>query len=257
MKKKILLLITLLLTITLTGCKKEEPKEIIKLTAKDNETMEIVSQLIYDGEKESFKVDDLTNEKKEIIARNLVEGNLLETTGEEMQEKFNEYFGTDQTIEFHDIPCFMTHNNEEEQILYKFNKGTDKYEYNDKHPGHGGGGTASKNTMMQYYSLLIDGNTVYYDTKVLYYGPTVCYDIGGCEYGKLYKTYKDYKNETNSILDISNSKYTTKDENDFPKTDLDAVLSDYMTEGTSIRFTFVKENNKLTFKEYELIKEEE
>lgn len=252
MKKKILLLITLLLTITLTGCKKEETVEPIKITSEDNKIMETVSELIYDGEKDNFKIEDLTDEKKEIIARNLVEGNLLETTGAEMQEKFNKYFGTNIKIEFHDIPCFMTHANEEEQILYKFNKETDKYEYNDKHPGHGGGGTATKNTMMQYYSLVVDGNTIDYYTKVLYYGPTVCHDIGGCEYGKLYKTYKDYKNETNSILDISNSKYTTKDENDFPKTDLDAVLNDYMTEGTSIRFTFIKENDKLTFKEYNI-----
>ena len=251
MKKKLLIIMTLLLAITLTGCKKEEPKVEIKLTSEDNEIMEVASQLIFDGAKDNFKMSDITEEQKEIIARNLVEGNLLETTGSDMEKKFQKYYGTNQKVEFHDIPCFMTHNNEEEQILYKFNKETDKYEYNDKHPGHGGGGTGTKNTLMEYYSIIVDGNTIYYDVNVLFYGPTICHDVGGCEYGKLYKTYKDYKDGTNELLDISNIKYTTKDENDFPKTDLDSILKDYKADGATYRFTFVKEDGKLTFKEYE------
>ena len=47
-------------------------------------------------------------------------------------------------------------NNEEEQILYYYDKEQDKYVYNDKHPGHGGGGVERIGFYLDYDNLEID-----------------------------------------------------------------------------------------------------
>ena len=253
MKKKLLIIMTLLLAITITGCTKTtkgEEEPTIKFTLEDTEAMEKVSKYIVFGEKESLKVEELTEEEKETIARAIIEKATLETTGTEMRTNFQKYFGKDQTVIFHNIPCFEQHQTEEEQILFVFNQETDKYEYSPNHPGHGGGGNAKIKYLVANDGITIDGNTINYDAKVLFYGPSFCYDVGGCKQGKLYKTYSDAKNETNSILDIDNSEYTSDGEYGIPQADLDAVLEDYKKEGSTYRFTFIKENDNVIFKEY-------
>ena len=250
MKKKLIIIMTLLLVVTITGCKKKEKEEEgFTLTLEDSETMKKVSNLAFVIDKDSIKVEDYTNEEKEVIARQMVD-NILESTGEEMRLEFQKYFGKDQTVEFHDIPCWN-----DPYALYIFNNETDKYESNPDHPGHGGEGKVTTQKLMGTPNLTIDGNTIYYDTKVLFYGPFYC-SYGECNYGKLYKTYQDAINETNPIIEIKDTEYYIMNAEGPATANLETVVDDYKDKANTYRFTFVKEKDKLTFKEYKILKEE-
>lgn len=261
MKKKILFVSVLLLTITvLTGCsltKEKETKEptLIEeaiVTNEEAKTLDKITKIIFNVEKEELKVEDLTEEEKGEIARELTEGRYTETSGKEMTSLFQKYFGEGQTVKFGDIKCFMDHQNENEQTLYYFDKEKDKYVYNESHPGHGGGGVAFIGNKMTFDSLGIVGNEYHYNVKVLYYGEGMCHDIGPCDYGKAYKTYKDAKNGTNPVADIDgNTKYTSTDYmTDLPIVDLDSLIDDYRDKLDTYEFVFVKEKGNLIFKEY-------
>lgn len=254
MKKKLFAL-SIVLLFLVTGCLGgntiNEVVEPIKITAEDMETMEKVSDLAFVIDKDSLEVKNYTEKQKAEIARNTAENGYLSTTGTEMTKTFQKYFGKDQTVTFDDINCFMTHSNADEQVLFIFDKNQDKYIYNDKHPGHGGGGNAHYEYKIGFDSVEVKGDTIQYKVKVLFYGQVLCQDIGPCEYGKAYKTYNDAKNDTNILVDIENSKYTTKDpETDFPITDLDSLFKDYKDSLNTYTFTFNKEDSRLVFSSY-------
>jgi hypothetical protein len=152
MKKKIIIFVALLLVVGgLTGCSlpgKKKPKDDSKtvtpaapviLSESDLEEIGHLSEVIFEEDKEALKTAEFSEEKKGELARLLVKGKSWdEVTGTELTKLYQDHFGKDQTIEFQDIKCFMDHQNEEEQILYYYDKEQDKYVYNNKHPGHGG-----------------------------------------------------------------------------------------------------------------------
>jgi len=258
MKKRIALLILFLCTIiVVTGCSLTKSKESkakeknVTITYEEMQTMEKISKVIFQQEKESFKVNDMTEEQKSEIARSLAPNGYLDTSGSEMIKIFQKYFGEDQTVSFEDIKCFMKHDSEEEQTLYFFDKEKDKYVYNEKHPGHGGGGMVGVGSTIEYDSVEVKGNTYLYKTKVLFYGKVNCYDIGPCAYGKAYKSYNDAKNETNPLTEIdNNSKYVKQSIDGFPETHLELVMQDYKENLDTYTFVFEKTDNDIIFKEY-------
>ena len=260
MKKILYLLMTILLVVGLTGCsllnrdkKPTEPTattqpETIAMTEADLKDLENLSKIAFVEEKESLTPADYTEEQKSEIARRLV-SNYSETTGKEMEKNFQKYFGEGLTVEFQDIKCFMDHHNEEEQTLYYFDKEQDKYVYNDKHPGHGGGGVDFIGTEMVFDSIEIKGNNYIYNMKILFYGPGMCYDTGGCRYGSGYKSYSDSSNQTNALLDIDNSKYMV----DFygpPSLEKDKLMEDYKGQLDTYGFVFERVDGHFVFKEY-------
>ena len=249
--KYILLIICLIL---ITGCsiikQNQTPTKNTKttITFEEMKTMEKVTRVILDDERESLKISDLTDEERGKIAINLVD-NYTETSGTEMTKNFQKYFGENTTVTYKDIPCFMKHDNPEEQTMLIFDKEKDKYVYNDKHPGHGGGGNVSTQTMVELESMEVEGDTYTYNAKVLFYGPFWCHDTGGCEYGKAYKTGKDLKNETNPLVDIT-KEYTKENYEGLPETDMDKVMEDYKEKLDTYQFIFEKTSKGLIFKEY-------
>ncbi len=258
MRKKLLLLMIVLVLITVTGCSLKKPEkgptltEKVTVTEQDMETIKKVSEVIFNVEKEKLKVDDLTAAEKGQIAVDLAGGYFTDISGTEMTNNFRKYFGDKQEVEYEDIKCFEDHGSEEANIMLTFDKEKDKYVYNDKHPGHGGGGKAFIGSEMSFDSLDIVENEYHYNVKVLFYGTAMCHDIGPCEYGKAYKSYNDAKNETNSLADIdNNTKYTETDYmTDLPIVHLEKVIEDYKDKLDTYEFIFVKENNNLVFKEY-------
>ena len=255
MKKYQKLCLLLLLTITLTGCNLLKPKpnneptkkpEQATITSTDIATMEKASEAIFNTEKESLKVSDLTDKERGEVARNLAV-NFQEKSGSEMAKEFNKYFGEGEVV-YEDIPCFEKHTSEEEQTLFIFNKEQDKYIFNPKHPGHGGGGKVSTQVKMILDSYAIEGDSYIYNAKILFYGPFWCHDVGGCEYGKAYKSATDVKNEVNALADIS-ANYMV--EGDGPPTaDMDKVMEDVKDKLDTYQFIFEKQNGNLIFKEY-------
>ena len=260
MKKKLLIIPALLLGVsTLTGCsftkeKVKEPTlvEKVVVTSEEEKTLEKISKLVFNVEKEELKVNDLTGEEKGSLAVELTEGRFLDTSGSEMTSLFKKYFGDGQKPEYGDIKCFMKHEKESEQTLYYFDKDKDKYVYNEEHPGHGGGGNAFIGSEEVFDSLEIIDKEYHYKAKVLFYGTAMCHDIGPCEYGKAYKSYSSAKNETDPLTTIdNNNKYSEEDYmTGLPIVHLDKVIEDYKDQLDTYEFIFVKEHNNLVFKEY-------
>ena len=256
MKKKLLLPL-FLAVLTLTGCSliptkqvaevKQEPLEV---TGEEMSALEKVSKLVFTIEKETFTKEDLTEDQKANIARSL-SNNFLQTTGTEMTKEFQKYFGSDQTVTYNDLGCGMDHGSEEENALYIFDKAQDKYIYNDKHPGHGGGWKDVIDFKMAFEKLTIEDDEYHYAVKVLFYGKYGCPDAGPCTYGKAYKSYNDAKNETNALVEIDNNeKYVVGIGTDMAKTNMDQVMTDVKNQLDTYEFVFVREDGNLIFKEY-------
>ena len=256
MKKKLLLLFITIITLTLvTGClpKKEKPKleptTPFYVTEENLEDFDKIANLVFKVDKESYKTEDMTEEDKASIARQLPDNGFLEVTGTEMTKMFQKYFGKNQTVTFKDIDCGMDHGNKEENTLYIFDKEKDKYVYNEKHPGHGGSASVDINSKIEFNSIEIEKDIYRYYVKVLFFGPMKCQDIGPCSNGKAYKTYKDAKDGTNALTDIDKD-YTTEDSTGFPVADLNKVMRDYREQLNEYEFDFVKEGNNFIFKGY-------
>lgn len=259
MRNKLLFITVLLLSVTLiTGCSltKNEPKEAkeknVVITNEDMKIFTTAAEAVFKVEKEKLTMNDLTAKEKGSIATSLPEINMYESSGPQMIETFQKYFGKDQKVEFGDIKCGDDHGSEEANIMLIYDKEKEKYVYNDKHPGHGGGGIKFVGHELTFDSVVVKGDTVEFKEKVLFYYPGLCHDIGPCEYGKAYKTYTDAKNETNPLTDIDNNdKYTKTDYlTDMKMAEIDKVVEDYRNDLVTYTFTFVKEDGHYIFKEY-------
>lgn len=257
MRKKLLFGLVLLIALVSTGCslKKDEKRptlvEKVTVTEQDMETFKKVSEAIFNVEKEELKIKDLTPEENGKIAVGFY-GYFTDTSGTEMTNNYRKYFGEDLKVEYEDIMCFIDHGSKEENVMLYFDKEKDRYVYNDKHPGHGGGGEEFIGSKMAFDSVDIISNEYHYKAKVLFYGTAVCHDIGPCDYGKAYKSYSDAKNGTNSLVEIDNNdKYVDNDPMaQFPTVDIEQVVEDYKDKLDVYEFIFVREKNNLVFKEY-------
>ncbi len=262
MNKKIIRLSLIAVSILLlTGCKLIKPntennnnkKTDTKVTISNNEieTMKKVTDVIFNVKKESLKTSDLTDEERGEVARSLITTSLEEVSGVEMTKEYEKYFGTGQKVKFADIPCpIMDHGSEDANIMMKFDADKDKYVYNENHPGHGGGGVEFIGRIMGMDSIEVNGDEYLYNVKILFYGKGICADVGGCNYGKGYKTYKDAENETNALLNIDES---TQYWNmyDLPSLKTEELFNDYRDKLDVYTFKFVKENGNIIFKSYE------
>ena len=260
--KKIIRIGTLVFgIILLSGCslfKRYTPPNIVEeikptiINYKELDTMEKISKIIFNVKKESLKIDDLTESEKGDIARKFVDYNLTEVSGSEMTKEFQKYFGENQKVKFEDIKCDWDHGSEEENIMMIFDEEKDKYVYNDKHPGHGGGGVEFIGNEIRLENIEKSGNDYIYEAKILFYGKGVCHDVGTCSYGKGYKSYKDAENDTNALLDIdnNNNKYWIQSD-PFPTIKMDELFNDYRDKLDTYKFTFRKINDNLQFISYE------
>ena len=262
MKKKLFYGLFLILGITLlSGCKlsfnRKEPEEKIEpvtITAEEMATMKKVSEVVFLKEKTDLKVEDLTEEEKAEIARNLPEKGYMESTGTEMTTLFKKYFGQEQTVKFDNIKCFMDHYSEDANIMLIFDTEKDQYVYNENHPGHGGGGVGFYGTKMGYEKVEANTKEYKYDAKVLFYGEGMCHDIGPCEYGSAYKSYEEAIKGQNALIDIDHSAYTQEDPySGLPVVDMDKLFEDYKSQLDTYRFIFQKEGENLVFKSYKKV----
>jgi len=196
-----------------------------------------------------MKVEDYTNEQKEEMARALAPKGYTESTGAEMIAEFQKHFGK-QEVTFEDIDCDMQHKSPEEQVLYFFNEEKDKYEYNEKHPGHGGGYSNRIGEVTTFDSIEIKDDYLYYNVKILFYGPSSVGDVGAVRHGKGYLSYNDALNQTNPLVDITGNNKYTYNPYGMPAEKIDEVVEDYKNELDTYQFVFEKENGNLVFKEY-------
>ncbi|MBR2828269.1 MAG: hypothetical protein IKE70_03460 [Bacilli bacterium] len=253
--------IVLLGILVLTGCnlgknetkKKEETEEKkttqVSIHYKDIETMEKISKLVFEVEKESLKESEFTEDKKSTLARILITKNLEEVKGSELLSNYETYFGKGKKIDFQNVKCNMDHGSEEAKLIYFFDKEKDQYVYNEKHPGHGGGGETFIGSLISLENLTVKEDDYIYEAKILFYGKAICGDIGGCQYGKGYKSYEYAKNENNVLIDIDNSK-NYWNQYELPTLREEKLMEDFRNELDTYEFHFEKEDNHLIFKRY-------
>ena len=225
-------------------------KEKLTITAENKEVFEKISKVVFGGKKENLKVEDITESRKASIARALTNYHYTEKTGTEMTEGFRKYFGKNQTVTYDDIPCGMNHGNAEENILLIFDKEKDMYVYNDKHPGHGGGGNTYYGFEMKFDSVDSTDKEYIYNAKIFFYGPAYGSDTGEQWYGSGYKTYNDAINEKNALLKIDdNNDYLINDGP--PRLNVDKVFNDFQDQLDTYSFYFEKEDENVIFKKYQ------
>ena len=261
--KKILLKGSVLVLgiVLLTGCdlikggnnpetpKNQATEKEVTVNYQDIDNMKKISSLVFEVEKESLKESEFTEDKKSTLARTLVNKNMEDTTGTEMLNVYEKYFGKGKKIEFTDLKCNWDHGSEEVNIIYHFDKDKNKYVYNEKHPGHGGGGKEFIGSEIVLENLRVKDDEYIYEAKVLFYGTAVCGDLGSCQYGKGYKSYEDAKEDKNALLDIDNSNnYWNR--NEFPYLLMDKLMSDFRDKLDIYEFHYVKEDDHLIFKSY-------
>ncbi len=245
--------------VLLTGCNltKNKEKEVVKDTSyevtlnhQEIETMETVSNIVFEVEKDKLKETEFSEDKKSYLARSLVAGSPEEHTGKELLETYQNYFGKDKVIDFQDIKCTtMQHDSEAEQVIYHYDKGTDKYVYNEKHPGHGGGKSDFIGSYMVLDNIKVTDKEYIYEVKILFYGKASVGDVGGMSYGKGYGSYDNAINGNSVILDIDNSRQYWF-ESDIPYLNMNKLMEDYRDKLDTYEFHFEKEGDHLIFKSY-------
>ena len=235
--------------------KKKETKEVVKeITYEEMDTMEKISESVFIVEKESLKTSDLTDEQKLSVTQKILgkkyNSGYTETTGTEMTNIFKKYFGKDQTLKFIGIKCGSDHGSEEENQMLIFDEAQDKYIWNPKHPGHGGGGYFY-GYKMGFDSVKEENGVYKYNVKILFYGKGHSGDTGGTSYGNGYKSYKDCIDGKNMIVQIDNNPTYTTYMDGLPIVDIDTLYKDNRDKLDTYTFNFVKEGDNLVFKDYE------
>ena len=219
----------------------------------DSDEMAIINKVIdvvFTGAKDDLEISDLTDQEKIGITLALMNANYEETTGTEIKEAFHKYFGANQDLELVDIICTIEsaiHPTAESAILYKYDKESDKYVFNQDHPGHG-----VYNDYYTYY-MNTDGitkttnGTIVYDAKLLIDRHWYSADATEPSGSAVYKTYQDAKDKTNALDEFSD---TGKSDPVSPQL-LKRLFIEKRDELTTYSFKFKESNGNLIFVSYE------
>lgn len=232
---------------------KEEKEEVIEnATDAEKAEMEKIAKLVFVESKKSLKAEDLTADQKISIVVQLTDGG-YEAPGEELRNTFKKYFGSSIKLEFPDIRCGMEHESEEQNAMYIFDKGKDKYVYNEKHPGHGGGIVDSYGSYLEGKKATFINKKYTLEAPVIIYGGVSCDDVMGCQNGAAYKTYEDAVNKTNALVILTNNeKYFTGPVDEPPIFEEVKLYNDYKEQLNTVKFEFEKDEDNLIFKSYSM-----
>ena len=232
-----------------------EPNNVVTAKAAtdiEKQEMEKIAKLVFVESKKNLKAEDLTADQKINIALQLTDGG-YEASGEDLRNNFKKYFGSDIKLEFPNIKCGMEHESEDQNYMYIFDKEKDKYVYNEKHPGHGGGTANSYSSYLEGKTATVTSNKYVLEAPVIIYGGVYCDDVSGCHYEAAYKTYDDAKNKTNALVDLTkNETYWTGPENEPQKFEEKKLYDDYKDKLNSVKFVFEKDGDNLIFKSYSM-----
>lgn len=237
---------------------KEEQNEEVEekdATSEEIEIMQKISEYIFDEEKETFDISMLTNQEKISAAFYFSGKNVEESTGNELINVFNKYFGKSENLVLEDAICsHPLHEDNETKINYKYDASIDKYVSNPTHPGHGGGSGEEKIVSHIYSDKFFtkDGK-YYYMAKVVFFNNVLCGDTGPCSYDKVYASYLDAKNEVNSLVDIKGNQDYMDPILNIEQPDYDKLYQDYGDKLSVYQFEFEKEDRNLIFKNYKKI----
>ena len=127
---------------------------------------------------------------------------------------------------------------DDNELLYSYNKLTSKYEYNEKHKSH-----EYANTISNIYNKVIEvkkRNNTYVITNIKLWGNKI--DDSYIIYG----SYKDAINNTNELFKVKSSENIKE----YSKNELENNLELYKEKMTKYTYTFEKENDKYLLVSY-------
>ena len=255
MKKRLLILFFLFVSLLLIGCEKknkeeveEEKNEVRELTSEEKSTLlEKVDALYYFdiNPAKSFKVNDLTNQEVLLWASYGVD--VLKTTFADFEKKAADYL--DFSLEPENILC-MTHSNilGTSDYLYLYNVNEKNYINNDKHTSHNNKGFYSFVINQYVSSSYVNGDfkitfvKLFTDTDLVVYSSVNTAIVPSAK-RNWYTNYADAKNTTNPFLQAKN--YDEAKE----------VLEHASDEGlVKYTYTFKLKNGNYVLKSYEIEK---
>ena len=210
------------------------------------------SKLIFKKDISSRNVSEIKGEELIRLLFSL-NGNGLTTnvTGAKLKETAHDYLGIDD-VEFADITCSYYDKNDK-NVLYSYNKDTDKYEENLKHGGHG---------------LITDGINYYFidgketsDENYYIYSAGLIYYYNGCRSDictidtamDIYLSYEDIVNKTNLVMNaINNSEFCKESEHGVGYECNLEKISKAVNNPKNVNFYYKKVNDKYVFVKYEI-----
>lgn len=230
--------------------KNEQVDLAITVNADEMAIINKVTDAVFIGEKDNLKISDLTDQQKIGLTLSLMNVNYEETTGTEIKEAFHKYFGADQDLKLVDIICTVEsaiHPTPESAVIYKYDKESDKYVFNQDHPGHG--------AYSDYYTYYMntDGvtkttsGTIIYEVKLLIDRHWYSADVTEPSGSAVYKTYQDAKDRKNPLEEFSD---TGKGDPVSPQM-LKKLFIEKRDELTTYSFKFKESNGNLIFVSYE------
>ena len=231
---------------------KEEKKDVVKEVKdvdKYKENLSLLSEKIFQYDKESLKNSELEGQDLIYVLSNIGGKSITEITGSELKTIAKENFGVDN-LELVGIKCGMNHPAGESDIMLIYNSNTDKYEFNPEHPGHGGGSRGAS-----FYlgdgKASTDGDFYKYTSNIYFYKTCSGDTCGPIENMNIYLTYKDLDEGINKVMDAtSNDKLCQQAEFGY-SCDFDAIYNAIKDKTKTISFYYKLVNDKLVFDRYE------
>ena len=150
-----------------------------------------------------------------------------------IESYFKNTFKSTIYFDANDIYC-----DDDNELLYSYNKLTSKYEYNEKHKSH-----EYANTISNIYNKVIEvkkRNNTYVITNIKLWGNKI--DDSYIIYG----SYKDALNNTNELFKVKSSENIKE----YSKNELENNLELYKEKMTKYTYTFEKENDKYLLVSY-------
>lgn len=227
----------------------KEPEEKINITEEELEIMDKVSKSVFSKE-EKFTKDELQGQVLIETLSLISNKHLTEITGTELKELAKKYFNLDN-IEFVGISCGMEHEGDNNYLIY--NQSTDKYEFNENHPGHGGVSGTSDGAL-NYKESEVKNGTYLYKMAIFYKFDGCDYDIcGPTEKYEIYQTKNDLINKTNKLLDATKEGYCSEyiqDGQTYYNCDDKTIYEQVKDKLKTVTFKYKKIDNRLIFDSY-------
>lgn len=229
--------------------KKIETEKEEKDASKYQDELASLSENIFQYDKENLNLDEFDDQDFIYVLASISGKSITEVTGTELKQIAKDNFGIDD-LKLVDIRCGMNHPSDETNIMLIFNTENDKYEYNENHPGHGGGGSGAS----VYFAdgkVSVDGDYYKYSSNIYFYRTCNGDTCGPIENLNVYAIYNDLEQDTNKIMDAtSNENYCQQVDFGY-ECNYDKIYDAIKDRLHSVTFYYKLVNNKPVFDRYE------
>ncbi len=227
-----------------TEVKKEE-----KVDSEYQDDLAELSKKIFQSDKENLSIDEFDEQELIYVLSNISGKSITEITGTELKKVAKENFGIDD-LKLVDIRCGMNHRARETNVMLIFNPESDKYEYNDKHPGHGGG-SSGIGYIFNNGKATVEGDVHKYEADIYFYKSCTGDTCGPTEHMDVYLTSKDLIEGINKVMDATGNEKCCKKLEVGYDCNFEEIYNVIKDKVHSIVFYYKIVDNKPVFERYE------